>query len=527
MLIALTLENFKCVADCQRIEFAPLTLLFGANSAGKSSILHALVYLHELLKYGDADVDRTDLGGDVLELGGFDRLIHRHDLTRRMVLRAEFSTPGSLNRASRDLDRFPFPDLDDLDSAWLELAVQYRTTTYHRGPVISKAKLGVGGSSEPLVWMELGPSLRDGEPMFIRVNLGHPAIAEGAQEIIEAWEQVAISERDLRALFEREGIGFGDPFAVPPSLDGDGFGDGRSLPVFAVSRSRASAFPALDQPIRVLKPGGDAPSPVEVETLEQICLFLELVIQGAASQLVAGLERSIYLGPLRTVPRRGLLFERAGRITKWADGLAAWDHLLSERTNLVERTNSWLTRLGAGCKSVIQQLVDASASAEALAEEHVDAAVRRLLLDTGAGTLVLPSEVGVGISQMIPVVVAALVEGRIPLVTMEQPELHIHPALQVGLGDLFIEASTSRQLIVETHSEHLILRLLRRIRETSDSALPEGAPSFSPDRLGVLYVEGTSQGMQVRRLGVSARGEFTDSWPRGFFDERFPEIYGP
>src|SRR5262245_24300741 len=178
MLTALGLENFKGIGARQRVEFAPITLLFGANSAGKSSIIQALVYLHELLERGEPDVDRTHLGGDILELGGFARLIHRHDSARTMTLRAEFLTPASLNRSSRDLTHFPFPDLDDdVDTAWLELSVRNRTTTHYQGPLIATAKIGLGGSSEPIVWLELGQSLREGEPLFVRVNLGHPVIA--------------------------------------------------------------------------------------------------------------------------------------------------------------------------------------------------------------------------------------------------------------------------------------------------------------------------------------------------------------
>jgi AAA15 family ATPase/GTPase len=66
MIHALEIEKFKGIADRQRIEFAPLTLLFGANSAGKSTILQALLYLHELLNHGTANVDRTELGGNAV-----------------------------------------------------------------------------------------------------------------------------------------------------------------------------------------------------------------------------------------------------------------------------------------------------------------------------------------------------------------------------------------------------------------------------------------------------------------------------
>src|SRR5438309_11859672 len=98
MIQAIELENFKGISARQRIDFAPLTLLFGANSAGKSTILQALLYLHELVERGSADVDRTELGGNVVELGGFARLVHRHDTGRAIVLRAEFNTPASLER---------------------------------------------------------------------------------------------------------------------------------------------------------------------------------------------------------------------------------------------------------------------------------------------------------------------------------------------------------------------------------------------------------------------------------------------
>ena len=114
---------------------------------------------------------------------------------------------------------------------------------------------------------------------------------------------------------------------MPPSLDGDGFGDGRALPVFAISRSRLSALPPLGEPLRVLKPGSDGPTAEESKTLDEIRTFLEMVIQGTSVQLASTLEKSLYLGPLRTVQPRGFLFERSGRATRWADGLAAWDLL--------------------------------------------------------------------------------------------------------------------------------------------------------------------------------------------------------
>jgi len=510
MLIALEIENFKGIATRQRIDFAPLTLLFGANSAGKSTILQALLYFHELVERGSADVDRTELGGEILELGGFARFVHRHDTTRAIVLRAEFTTPGGLERFGRgDLGSF-FPNLDDdVASAWLELTIRFRMTPNFRGPIVERATIGVNGETEPLVWLEVGATLRDSEPLEVRINRKHPLFSCEVQELTDVWESIS---------FRREA-------ALEDFGEGTQSHDGGLPPIFALARGRMSALPAPTEPLRVIPAGDDSPD--TIRTAEEVRTFLELVVLGTTAQLASLLRDALYIGPLRAIPTRGFLYERSGRLTSWADGLAAWELLLADRLTLVERTNAWLRKFGAGCQVVVQYLFDRDAAAEALSENHVNYMVRRLLLDTNAGSFVLPSEVGAGISQLIPVIVAAI-EGRGGLTLIEQPEIHIHPALQVGLADLFIEAITrdhSRGLfLIETHSEHLILRLLRRIRETTESELAKGAPPFSEDKLSVIYVESPPGGVRVRQLRVDAQGEFVDRWPKGFFAERMQEL---
>lgn len=479
MIHGMEIENFKGIAARQRIDFAPLTLLFGANSAGKSTVLQALLYVYEAVSTGLADIDRTELGGQAVDLGGFARLIHRHDFRRTMRIRLEFACAGGLNPFHHVLNEDYLSELDDeLTEAWVEIAVAAGSGT----PRVERLIVGSAGCGEPL--LELWPSGTDGVAIA-ELHTAHPLLS--GRGILDR-----LGDRAFQAQEDRLGI--------------------------LVNIRPGTVVPLLDESITVQDDFGPTEESVEARHL------VEMLTVGVLRQLVRLLSRMLYLGPLRSVPPRSFLSERSRRQSGWADGMAAWDALLGDPDGaLVSATNKWLGRLGARCEVRIQDLFDPSADA-ARASDVSAATVRRLVLNLD-GADVLPAEVGTGISQIIPVVVAALVGDRKPVALIEQPELHVHPALQVALGDLFIEnCGARRQFIIETHSEHLILRILRRIRETTDRALPDAAPEFDEAKLSVLYAEAAPDGARVRRLRVDNQGEFVDKWPKGFFAERMQEL---
>ena len=132
-------------------------------------------------------------------------------------------------------------------------------------------------------------------------------------------------------------------------------------------------------------------------------------------------------------------------------------------------------------------------------------------------------DVGVGISQVIPVLLAA----NSPSVYIQQPELHLHPRLQAQLADVFVEqVSRNPIFVIETHSEHFLLRLLRRIRETYRSDIPHTLFSLKAEDIVVLYVDKTKEGTSnIVQLRLSEEGEFIDRWPNGFFTERDGELF--
>ena len=137
-----------------------------------------------------------------------------------------------------------------------------------------------------------------------------------------------------------------------------------------------------------------------------------------------------------------------------------------------------------------------------------------LFMEEGKQYPLAASQLGTGISQVLPVLAAAHYE-PLDLVSIEQPELHLHPRFQVELADLFIECSKDRAFLIETHSEHLILRFLRRIRESK---------GLSPNDVAVIYLSSSNSGVVVERQLITEDGDFESIWPDGFFDDRDEEL---
>jgi len=136
------------------------------------------------------------------------------------------------------------------------------------------------------------------------------------------------------------------------------------------------------------------------------------------------------------------------------------------------------------------------------------------------------TEVGSGLGYVLPVLAAAC-DQSLPVVVLQQPELHLHPALQAELGDVFVELSRGgRRLIIETHSEHLLLRVLKRLRQSGNATGFNPDLHVEPDDVVILYFDPHPDGTtKVKRLRVAADGEFLDRWPRGFFTERDEELF--
>ena len=116
------------------------------------------------------------------------------------------------------------------------------------------------------------------------------------------------------------------------------------------------------------------------------------------------------------------------------------------------------------------------------------------------------------------------------VIAIEQPELHLHPALQSEIADVFIETALKENkntYLIETHSEHLLLRIMRRIRETTNDELPDGKTPITPNDVQILFVMPNEDKKEsiIKKISLRNNGELKDRWPGGFFEESFSEIF--
>ena len=330
LISAIEIENFKGIGAPARIELRPITLLFGQNSAGKSTVLHALCYAHEILSHRNVDVHRTELGGDRIDLGGFRHFVHGHDPTRTVRLRIhlnldELHPPRNLYDAlftgaasdgqiiAEILDDVIGAVAEDATSGWLELQVQEREGT----PSLVRYEVGVNGS---LVGRLDPPERPEGDGRLWRgprltCNVAHP-LFEAAGRAHDRW----ITKPD------------GAQVITPPERETERECTGSILRRGSTS---TSPLPTWDEPLNV----------IGFELREADEWALSYLMVGIGQQLRDALAGFRYVGPMRDLHRRRDTESATSRPPSWADGSAAWTRLDDGGTGaLIGAVSAWLSR---------------------------------------------------------------------------------------------------------------------------------------------------------------------------------------
>jgi len=586
-LTKIILRNFKSIGEeAQTIELAPYTLLFGPNSAGKSTLIQSLIYVHELLTKGTRDVHKTELGGEAIDLGGFLKTVHGQNPDRDISIELEclhdremidgWIDPGHMWR-----ENVPWPHFCDspelrptgvIRSAFIRLDIGLAS---NEDPKIIVKRFASGLNGVELAEIEaksagkqvalICQSVRELYLNFDGVSMDLPSGVEWEYERTDWWteddpEAVELSQNDSEA-HEME-----VELLRPWSLD------------------QSDALPKIDTSgaCRLGIDYDDFESYFEEEEWFEGTGLNELRLAEAVAVrpleiVLNSLQRLLYIGPLREIPSRARLGGGDKTDSAWWNGSRAWEfgswHSFHRGSSELQM-NQWLGKDGLKTgyqvrTSTVSEIPEDhfiwNLHAEDLDDGKFETAIAalrelpsrtRIFLEEESSKLELSAkDVGAGISQIFPVVAAAAVEWH-SLIAIEQPELHVHPALQTELADVFIDSNFSNhnKFLLETHSEHLVLRFLRRIEETHSSpeskyfesnrltgnfkdedgrelyieGVPqrEGKhPGVTNNDLVIYYVEPNKTGSVFHKIDISPDGDMTD-WPNGFFTEREEELFG-
>jgi len=545
LITAITIENFKGIQKPVKVELKPITLFFGPNSAGKSTIIQAMHYAHEIFERQNLNPDQTLLGGEAIDLGGFESMVNGHDKTK--PIKISFDIDLQKRGLPEYLDDIEHYGLDYLETASDDLAdavrrvtsavVQITVTWSDRFEKAYVSDYTVSTNGEKLVNIVSSEDakqiciseLNNRNPIFFEKSYEEDAQAAAMEALnnlppeqrAQVLETFKHTKSDVKSDGDLERNQFLNKRILVESNEGISlYRQSSALPNWGKNLSIGCDLNVHDQVF------GDK-------------LYIEINRDRRLSSLITGpgelvrdeLKKICYIGPIRTIPPRGYRpFSSPSSLNRWAGGLAAYDILFNSDEPFLDIVNSWMTnkdKLSSGYRVEVKKYRELPENlGEDIDLQNLPVQRRLLIRDKVRDIELSPHDIGVGISQVLPVVVAAL-HRESGIVAIEQPELHIHPAVQVALGDLFIEQIRQRldlTFMLETHSEHLMLRFLRRIRETRENKAPENL-TLAPEELSINFIETGENGITCTQIRVDEDGDFIDRWPKGFFAERAGELF--
>lgn len=584
------IANFKSFSEMQKIPLKPITIIFGPNSSGKSSIIHSLLLARHGVDTQSLNATYPSIAGEAVDLGGFTQYIHRRNPENRLQFGMNFTIASLPAKLANDL-----PNAQALGirlSCGIPLDDNGQPRQGAR-PFTQSCEYSIDGK----LFMRMTRTEPGADFSLAQLNREHPVF----EPILQA---MLLSSRSHQSLNTDDS---GRLAALIDSIVPQMFFKGKSdfLPGTEYDPDLLSRMD------RMVAEHNDDASAKLGDLGRSVRLFLPRTLMrlhsGIQDAMTQALKSLSYLGPLRSLPPRHTAFLDPKLLGEPASGGKAWIEL-SRNIAVREKINLWLAKLQTPYRltllpyfnqeKVVSEILRASEyvleqfireALPSISEEEMEVfkeqaqAYHAKLLECGPAddlenpdlltiqegfdemvqamanqthnselfegvvqeqlqkrtesdggdlqlydinrkTYVTHRDVGIGVSQVLPVLVEAYAS-RNRLLAMEQPEIHLHPALQAELADVFIESAlgeNKNRFLLETHSEHLILRILRRIRESRNSE----NPTIKPSDISVLYVEPSSDGAEVYEIEISDDGQILSPWPGGFFPERMKEMFG-
>ncbi|MDP1937369.1 MAG: DUF3696 domain-containing protein [Hylemonella sp.] len=444
MLTSMQIKNFKAWLDTGKIRLAPLTVIFGANSAGKSSLGHLLLALKQTAM--STDRKRALHLGDtstLIDLGTFSDCLHGHDLNKSL----EFEMTWTLPKTLEVLD--PLKPNQRYAGDRLNLAVTLAAGKSGQ-PEVSSLRYDLSSSNEVVLDVDL--TRRDNQKFSLESQKYHFKMADGRKWPLEEPEKFYRVSDVSMARFKNAGFLTDFALATESMLGSIGY-----------------LGPLRNHPQRTYQWSGDTP-----EGVGQMGEYTIAAILAAQNE-----GRRLNRGPRRPTQA------------------------------FTEFVASWLKDLGVIHSFTVRPVAEGRKEYEVLVKTHAKAPEVKI------------TDVGFGVSQVLPALVQAFYCPPNSTVWMEQPEIHLHPQVQAELADVFISAIRARengkerniQLIVESHSEHFLNRLQRRVAEGE----------VTPNDVAIYFCRRAGSVTELEPLRLNLYGDI-ENWPENFFGDEMADL---
>lgn len=540
------IENFKAFSNSGDIEFNPITVLCGVNSAGKSSIIKSILLAKQssALRHSTLSSSSPEqpliLNGEFARLGSWSDTVTGKEKSKS--IRISWSASVNAEEYSNALVRAnirPLPQDESQKTRQFELSTSVSSDSSKPEELSLRTdswELNVNGAKITIT--RSNKTSDDGDPLYlVKILNVHGLLNRGTAQIgrfslyLGDTIKVVKSEKGELEMGHIKVTSTG-PFAgsMRPEFDESWGVFFNAIPKIALRQRGVKRGPKpkwisqLENAARIYIKAQNG-NKVDISRSPSLRTLVFLAVElvedisrafGEAKATLAPMWRDVrYLGPLRDQPRRYYQFNDTGGADVGVSGEFTVQTLALERNNMIS------------ARRVQKNTVDGIEFSPTIDENflsHVNHWLHYMDLpfvepsslelslyklavgDLGVGLL----DVGFGVSQVLPVVVEALRAHPGDLVILEQPEIHLHPRVQAKLADFLLARSLDGvRFLVESHSEYLIKRLCRRKAESEENKWS--------DTVNIYFVEGQPGEAVCNKVAINEFGEI-EKWPTGFFD---------